>query len=250
MSKRKPDEQEAAQEPYALDRALQLLAGASNALERAQPSLKDVEEARDSAKAAHKLLDASYQLLVAGVHRVCPIPLGERQTAPDPGPPLPFPEHEETPVPAFMPPPPNMDRETGALIDELPWTGATGGVIDADIVATGEGETEEESGTAPPPLEFINPDGSAVDLTEKDQAINEAKLKTPYGLMLDTFDELAHEGGQALVDLVKVREKWWTEFFTDAREAFILLKWVMDGAGPYTDPTTAQTARMKWVMEG
>lgn len=54
----------------AIDSALVLLGGASNALERHQPALPDVEEARDKAKAAHEVLDASAKLLKRLIYSV------------------------------------------------------------------------------------------------------------------------------------------------------------------------------------
>ena len=59
----------------ALDSALQKLALASTALERsARPNLKDVEEAKEAAKAAGKILDAAYTLLSCGVYTVAEEP--------------------------------------------------------------------------------------------------------------------------------------------------------------------------------
>lgn len=55
----------------ALDTALQHLAAAASALEHtSQPTLKDIKESRDKAKAAHEILDASTKLLGYGIYTV------------------------------------------------------------------------------------------------------------------------------------------------------------------------------------
>lgn len=55
----------------ALDTALQHLAAAASALEHtSQPTLKDIKESRDKAKAAHQILDASTKLLGYGIYTV------------------------------------------------------------------------------------------------------------------------------------------------------------------------------------
>lgn len=56
----------------ALSIALKFLQGAAGCLEAASPSLEDVENARDKAKAAAKLLGASFDLLSLGIRTVAP----------------------------------------------------------------------------------------------------------------------------------------------------------------------------------
>ncbi len=58
----------------ALDSALVKLAAASTSLEHHAPKLADVEEARDAAKAAAKILDAAYTLMSCGVYTVAEDP--------------------------------------------------------------------------------------------------------------------------------------------------------------------------------
>lgn len=68
----------------ALDSALVDLAAASTALERtARPTIKDVEEAKERAKRAHTILDASHKLMSMGIYAVADAPVS-------PGVPLPF----------------------------------------------------------------------------------------------------------------------------------------------------------------
>lgn len=67
-----------------LDSALVDLAAASTALERtARPTIKDVEEAKERAKRAHTILDASHKLMSMGIYAVADAPVS-------PGVPLPF----------------------------------------------------------------------------------------------------------------------------------------------------------------
>ena len=67
----------------ALETALVELAAASTALERtSRPSLKDVEESKEKAKRAAKILEAAHQLMSVGIFTVADAPL--------PGTPLPF----------------------------------------------------------------------------------------------------------------------------------------------------------------
>ena len=67
----------------ALDNALKDLAEASSLLEyTAAPSLKDVEKARDKAKAAAKVLDAAFTLMSCGVYTVSQEPSEARYSDP------------------------------------------------------------------------------------------------------------------------------------------------------------------------
>jgi len=58
----------------ALDTALVKLAAASTALEKHAPALKDVEDAKEAAKASAKILDAAYTLISCGVYSVADPP--------------------------------------------------------------------------------------------------------------------------------------------------------------------------------
>ena len=58
----------------ALDSALVKLAAASTALEHHAPTLQDVEDAKDSAKAAGKILDAAFVLMSCGIYSVAEAP--------------------------------------------------------------------------------------------------------------------------------------------------------------------------------
>jgi len=61
-------------EMNALDNALVKLAAASTALEHHAPTIQDVEDARDSAKAAGKILDAAFTLMSCGIYSVAESP--------------------------------------------------------------------------------------------------------------------------------------------------------------------------------
>lgn len=104
----------------ALDCALVDLAAASTALERsARPNLKDVEEARDRAKKAHGILDASHKLMSVGIYTVADAPVS-------PGTPLPF-------------PPAQPDAQVVPTGDPLPTLAYT----DAEVVPTDEERTQQ-----------------------------------------------------------------------------------------------------------
>lgn len=116
----------------ALDYSLVILNGACNALERAKPTLKDVEEARDKAKKAHKLLDGAYNLMSEGCFTVAEDPNAAAEAAK--GAPLFQPSGE--PAPAA--------EASAAEPTELPTLGHSGEIVDAEIVGDARVITDDD----------------------------------------------------------------------------------------------------------
>lgn len=194
----------------ALDHALGTLHAAATAMERnSKPTLADVEEARDRAKAAHKVLEASFNLMALGLFTVAEDPNTAKEATK--GTPMFAPDLAPTP-----------EAEAGAATPAPePVPAGTLGYTDHDAV-----DVEIVSH----PLDGLEPEAARALYADKVQELHTRLLHC------GTDESLADE----------IRADWLKAELDDPvaplRYHFDILTWALEQEGPYSDSAVVAEA--------